>query len=202
MRFNIGKKRISDSKLNAPMGEAKNNKPSINGTPMLKELISTEMIQQRVRELGTLISADYEGKEILMVVLLRGSFIFSADLIRVLEPETIVDFMVVSSYQGEKSSGEVRILKDLAENIHNRDVLIVEDIVDTGLTLNKIMELLESRSPRSISICSMLNKPSRRLQPVDVRYIGFEVEDQFVVGYGLDMDQKYRQLPYIGEIVQ
>jgi len=169
---------------------------------MLKELISTEMIQQRVRELGTLISADYEGKEIFMVVLLRGSFIFSADLIRVLEPETIVDFMVVSSYQGEQSSGEVRILKDLAENIHDRDVLIVEDIVDTGLTLNKIMELLESRSPRSISICSMLNKPSRRLQPVDIRYIGFEVEDQFVVGYGLDMDQKYRQLPYIGEIVQ
>ncbi len=168
---------------------------------MLKELISEENIQQRVRELGQLISADYDGKNILMVVLLRGSFIFAADLIRVLKPETVVDFMVVSSYQGEQSSGEVRILKDLAENVHDRDVLVVEDIVDTGLTLNKILQLLESRNPKSIAICSMLNKPSRRMQPVDIQYIGFEVEDQFVVGYGLDMDQKYRQLPYVGEIV-
>lgn len=168
---------------------------------MLKELISEERIQERVRELGQLISADYEGREILMVVLLRGSFIFSADLIRVLQPETIVDFMVVSSYEGEETSGEVRILKDLAENIHGRDILIVEDIVDTGLTLNKILQLLESRNPNSIAICSMLNKPSRRLKPVDINYIGFEVEDRFVVGYGLDYNQKYRQLPYIGEIV-
>lgn len=168
---------------------------------MLKELISQEEIQRRIGELGQLISADYEGKEILMVCLLRGSFIFSADLIRVLEPDTVVDFMVVSSYQGEQSSGEVRILKDLAENVHDRHVLIVEDIVDTGLTLNKILQLLESRNPKSIAICSMLNKPCRRLQPVDIDYIGFEVEDRFVVGYGLDMDQKYRQLPYIGEIV-
>ena len=168
---------------------------------MLKELIPEEAIQQRVRELGKLISADYEGREILMVVLLRGSFIFSADLIRVLEPETIVDFMVVSSYEGETSSGEVRILKDLAENVHDRDVLIVEDIVDTGLTLNKILQLLESRNPKSVAICSMLNKPCRRLQPVDIQYIGFEVEDRFVVGYGLDYNQKYRQLPFIGEIV-
>jgi hypoxanthine phosphoribosyltransferase len=169
---------------------------------MLKELISREKIEKRIAELGQEISDAYAGKEILMVVLLRGSFIFAADLIRVLKPDTVVDFMVVSSYQGEKSSGEVRILKDLAENIHERDVLIVEDIVDTGLTLNKIMQLLESRNPKSISICSMLNKPSRRMQPVDIQYVGFEVEDQFVVGYGLDMDQKYRQLPFIGEITE
>lgn len=168
---------------------------------MIKELISEDAIQQRVRELGQLISADYEGRKILMVVLLRGSFIFAADLVRVLEPDTVIDFMVVSSYEGEESSGEVRILKDLAESVHNRDILIVEDIVDTGLTLNKILQLLESRSPRSVATCSFLNKPSRRLQPVEIRYIGFEVDDQFVVGYGLDFDQKYRQLPFIGEIV-
>lgn len=169
---------------------------------MLKELISKERIEQRVVELGQEISAAYAGKEVLMVVLLRGSFVFAADLIRVLKPDTVVDFMVVSSYQGEQTSGEVRILKDLAENIHERHVLVVEDIVDTGLTLNKIMQLLESRSPKSISICSMLNKPSRRIQPVEIQYIGFEVDDQFVVGYGLDMDQKYRQLPFIGEIIE
>jgi len=169
---------------------------------MLKELISKEKIKKRVKELGQEISTDYAGKEILMVVLLRGSFIFAADLIRELTADTIVDFMVVSSYQGEQSSGEVRILKDLAENIHEREVLIVEDIVDTGLTLNKILELLRSRSPKSISICSMLNKPSRRMQHVDIQYIGFEVQDQFVVGYGLDIDQKYRQLPYVGEIIE
>jgi len=167
---------------------------------MLKELISREKIQKRVTELGREISEDYAGKEIFLVVLLRGSFIFAADLIRELVPETVVDFMVVSSYQGKQSSGEVRILKDLAENIHARDVLIVEDIVDTGLTLNKIMQLLQSRSPNSIAICSMLNKPSKREQPVDIQYVGFEVEDQFVVGYGLDIDQKYRQLPFIGEL--
>ncbi|MFH2130598.1 MAG: hypoxanthine phosphoribosyltransferase [bacterium] len=168
---------------------------------MLKELISSKKIETRVAELGREISTAYAGKEIVMVVLLRGSFIFAADLIRVLEPETVVDFMVVSSYQGENTSGEVRILKDLADNIHGRHILIVEDIVDTGLTLNKILTLLQSRSPQSIAICSMLNKPSRRIQPVDIQYVGFEVEDQFVVGYGLDMDQKYRQLPYIGELV-
>lgn len=167
---------------------------------MLKELISKEKIQKRVVELGRKISEDYAGKEILMVVLLRGSFIFAADLIRELKPETVVDFMVVSSYQGEQTSGEVRIFKDLAENIHERHVLIVEDIVDTGLTLNKILQLLQSRNPKSIAICSMLNKPSKRMQPVDIQYIGFEVEDQFVVGYGLDIDQKYRQLPFIGEL--
>ncbi|MBU2646045.1 hypoxanthine phosphoribosyltransferase [bacterium] len=168
---------------------------------MLKELISSRKIKNRVAELGREISTAYAGKEIVMVVLLRGSFVFAADLIRVLEPETVVDFMVVSSYQGENTSGEVRILKDLADNIHGRHILIVEDIVDTGLTLNKILTLLQSRSPQSIAICSMLNKPSRRIQPVDLQYVGFEVEDQFVVGYGLDMDQKYRQLPYIGELV-
>lgn len=168
---------------------------------MLKEMIPTEEIQRRVRELGQLISHDYEGQEILMVVLLRGSFIFSADLIRELKPDTIVDFMVVSSYQGEETSGEVRILKDLAENIHDRHVLIVEDIVDTGLTLNKILQVLESRNPKTLKICSMLNKPSRRIKPVDIDYVGFEIEDRFVVGYGLDLDQKYRQLPFIGEMV-
>jgi hypoxanthine phosphoribosyltransferase len=172
------------------------------GYAMLKKLFSKRAIDQRVRELGNIISEDYRDTELVMVVLLRGSFIFAADLIRVLKPEVVVDFMVVSSYQGVETSGEVRILKDLAENIHDRDVLIVEDIVDTGLTLDKIVTLLKSRNPRSVEICSMLNKPSRRIKPIDLRYVGFEIDDEFVVGYGLDMDQQYRQLPYIGYLTE
>jgi len=125
---------------------------------------------------------------------LRGSFIFAADLIREIEPNVCVDFLKVSSYQGEESSGEVRILKDLDENIHDKDVLIVEDIVDTGLTLSKILEVLKSRNPKSLEVCSLLNKPSRRVRPVDVKYVGFTIADRFVVGYGLDVNQKYRQL--------
>ena len=166
----------------------------------MKELISSSQIDTRVRQLASEITSDYKGKEIIIVVLLRGSFIFAADLVRHLGVETVIDFMVVSSYQGEESSGEVRILKDLAENIHDRHVLIVEDIVDTGLTLDKILMLLSGRNPKTIAVCSFLDKPSRRIRSVSIDYIGFTIEDEFVVGYGLDMNQKYRQLPYIGVI--
>lgn len=164
-------------------------------------LISESEIAIKTAELAKQISIDYQGKEILMVVLLRGSFIFAADLIRKIKPDVIVDFMVVSSYHGEESSGEVRIIKDLSQNIHGKNVLIVEDIVDTGLTLTKILDLLGSRNPESMKVCTLLSKPSRREKEVDVAYCGFEIEDKFVVGYGLDVNQKYRQLPNIVELV-
>ena len=162
---------------------------------MIKEILLTEeRIKERVRILGKEISNDYQNREIMMVVLLRGSFIFAADLIREIVPDVCVDFLKVSSYQGEESSGEVRILKDLDENIHDKHVLIVEDIVDTGLTLVKILDVLKSRNPKSLEICTLLDKPARRLRPVNVKYTGFTIADRFVVGYGLDVNQKYRQL--------
>ncbi len=169
---------------------------------MLSVFISEEEIRKRVKELGEEISNDYKGEEIVVVVLLRGSFIFTADLVRAIEGDVIVDFMVVSSYQGMETSGEVRIFKDLAENIHDRHVLIVEDIVDTGLTLTKILDVLNSRNPKSLKTCSLLSKPSRRIKEVDIKYVGFTIEDKFVVGYGLDLDQKYRQIPYIAEMTE
>ena len=164
--------------------------------------ISKEEIRKRTEELGREISKDYEKKELLMVVLLRGSFIFSADLIREVRSDVVVDFMKVTSYVGQESSGEVRILKDLDENIHGRHVLIIEDIVDTGLTLNKILELFQSRQPKSIEICTLLSKPSRRVMEVQAKYVGFEIEDRFVIGYGLDLDQRYRHLPDLMEMVE
>ena len=164
--------------------------------------IPKENIQKRIVELGREISEDYQGKELLMVVLLRGSFIFSADLMREITGNIVVDFMKVSSYVGRQSSGEVRILKDLDENVHDRHILIVEDIIDTGLTLKKILELLKSRNPKSMEICALLNKPSRRIVGVNSKYIGFEIDDKFVFGYGLDVDQKYRHLPDIMEMLE
>ncbi len=168
----------------------------------IEVFISEEDVKKRVQELGKQISKDYKGEEIVVVILLRGSFIFAADLVRAIEGDVIADFMVVSSYQGMETSGEVRIFKDLAENIHGRNVLIVEDIVDTGLTLTKILEVLNSRNPKTLHTCSLLSKPSRRIKEVDIKYVGFTIEDKFVVGYGLDLDQKYRQIPYIAELVE
>ncbi len=167
---------------------------------MYKVFISELQIKERIAQLGEEISEKYKGEEIVMVVLLRGSFMFAADLARAIDGNVIVDFMVVSSYQGMETSGEVRIFKDLAENIHDRNVLIVEDIVDTGLTLTKILEVLKSRNPKSLETCSLLSKPSRRIKQVDIKYVGFSIEDKFVIGYGLDLDQKYRHLPYIAEM--
>jgi hypoxanthine phosphoribosyltransferase len=169
---------------------------------MLKVFISETQLQTRVAALGKEITEHYQGEEIIIVVLLRGSFIFAADLARAIESSVIIDFMVVSSYQGMETSGEVRIFKDLAEHIHDRHVLIVEDIVDTGLTLAKILEVLKSRNPKSLETCSLLSKPSRRVKKVAIKYIGFTIEDKFVVGYGLDFDQRYRQLPYIAEMTE
>jgi hypoxanthine phosphoribosyltransferase len=167
-----------------------------------KVLFPEAVIKEKVRELGEIISKDYEGKEIIAVCLLRGSFIFAADLIREIKPNVIVDFMSVSSYVGEETTGEVRILKDLDENVNGKHVLIVEDIIDTGLTLDKMLAVFKGRNPASLEICTLLSKPDRRRIDIDVKYVGFEIEDKYVLGYGFDKDQKYRQLKDIVEIVR
>jgi hypoxanthine phosphoribosyltransferase len=162
-------------------------------------LIEKEQLAERVRELGEEISADYAGKEILMIGVLRGAVIFMADLARAISLPVSLDFMAVSSYGAStSSSGVVRILKDLDEELAGRHVLIVEDIIDSGLTLNYLVENLRSRHPASVKLCTLLNKPSRRKAPVHVDYNGFTIPDYFVVGYGLDYAEKYRNLPFIG----
>jgi len=160
-------------------------------------LITEEKIRQRVNELAKQISADYRGSQPLLVGLLKGSFIFLADLARALDIDSEIDFMTVSSYGNSMENSEVRILKDLGEPIQGRDVLIVEDIIDTGLTLSRILELLAARHPRSLKVCTLLNKPSRRKVSVGVDYNGFDIEDVFVAGYGIDFAQKYRNLPQL-----
>ncbi|HDY7714356.1 TPA: hypoxanthine phosphoribosyltransferase [Vibrio vulnificus] len=166
-------------------------------------MISEQTVQERVRELGKQITAHYQGSEDLVLVgLLRGSFVFMADLARAIELTHQVDFMTASSYGNTmESSRDVRILKDLDDDIKGKDVLIVEDIIDTGNTLNKIKEILSLREPKSIEICTLLDKPSRREVPVAVKWVGFEIPDEFVVGVGIDYAQKYRHLPFIGKVV-
>lgn len=162
-------------------------------------LIDVGQLAKRVKELGEEITADYAGKEILMVGVLRGAVIFMSDLARAVQVPVAIDFMAVSSYGAStSSSGVVRILKDLDEDLNGRHVLIVEDIIDSGLTLNYLVDNLKARNPASLKLCTLLNKPSRRKATVHVDYNGFTIPDYFVVGYGLDFDEKYRNLPYIG----
>ncbi|MCQ2565816.1 MAG: hypoxanthine phosphoribosyltransferase [Clostridia bacterium] len=161
-------------------------------------LITKEELDKRVAELGAKITEDYKGESVLLIGILKGSVPFMADLMRHIDLDVCIDFMSVSSYGGAtKSSGVVRILKDLDSDIKGKNVIIVEDIIDSGLTLSYLKDYLLSRNPASMRICTLLDKPSRR--KVDLRgdYVGFEVEDKFIVGYGLDIDQKYRNLPYI-----
>ncbi len=172
---------------------------------MLKEdmaeiLITEEELRARVAELGKAISVDYQGKDLLAVCILRGAIIFLSDLTRQITIPHEIDFMAVSSYGGGRteSSGVVRILMDLRANIGGRDVLIVEDIVDTGLTLTYIIDNLKTRRPASLRTCTLLNKQARREVDVSVDYIGFDIPDKFVVGYGLDYGEKYRNIPFIG----
>lgn len=156
-------------------------------------------IRARVAELGKEIRKDFgEDEPILLVAVLKGAFIFLADLVRSIPGEVALDFIAVSSYAGTTSSGEVRLNKDLDRSIEGRHVIIVEDIVDTGLTLSYLHEILHARAPKSLRTACLLSKPSRRKVDVPVEYIGFTIEDRFVVGYGLDYDERYRQLPYIG----
>ena len=162
-------------------------------------LISEKQIHEKVRELAEGIDRDFEGEEILLIGLLRGSVIFLSDLARELKTEATIDFMVVSSYGNKmESSRDVKILKDLEEDIKGRNVIIVEDIIDTGNTLQKVQQILQTREPKDIRICTLLDKPERREVEIRVDYTGFQIPDEFVVGYGIDFAQKHRTLPYVG----
>lgn len=164
-----------------------------------KVLYSEEILAKRIEELGKEIATDYEGKELLVVGILKGSNIFMSDLVRKINIPVKLDFMMVSSYgNATESSGVVKIIKDLENGIKNLHVLIVEDIIDSGLTLNYLKAMLETRNPASVKICTLLDKPARRKAQVPVDYIGFEVPDEFIVGYGIDYAEHYRNLPYIG----
>ncbi|MBO5517231.1 MAG: hypoxanthine phosphoribosyltransferase [Firmicutes bacterium] len=164
-------------------------------------LISKEELAAKVAELGAQISKDYEGEELFLIGILKGSVPFMADLMRAITLDVEMDFMSVSSYgSGTKSSGVVRILKDLDSDIAGKNVLIVEDIIDSGLTLAYLKEYLAKRNPKSIKIVTMLSKPARRKADLEADYTGFVIDDKFIVGYGLDIDQKYRNLPYISWI--
>ena len=163
-------------------------------------LVTEEQMKAKVAELGAQISRDYAGKDLLLVSILKGAVVFMADLMREVKIPCAIDFMVVSSYGGANTSstGLVKIIKDLDADLTGRDVLIVEDIVDSGRTLGYLMEILRKRNPKSLHLCTLLDKPERRVTDVKVDYTGFNIPDEFVVGYGLDYDQKYRNLPYIG----
>ncbi|HEY8317043.1 MAG TPA: hypoxanthine phosphoribosyltransferase [Gaiellaceae bacterium] len=162
-------------------------------------LIDEQSLQRRIAELGEEISHDYTGRDLLLVGVLKGAVFFMADLMRGLSIPCEIDFMAISSYgDSTDSSGVVRILKDLDINIEGRDVLVVEDIIDSGLTLSYLMRNLEAREPASLEICALLTKPERREIEVPVRYVGFEIPNRFVIGYGLDFAERYRNLPYVG----
>lgn len=164
-----------------------------------KILISESQIQDRVRELGAHISTDYSGKDLLLVCVLKGGVLFLSDLLRAITIPVSIDFMATSSYgESTESSGVVRIIKDLDIPIEGRDVLIIEDIIDTGHTLDYLLRILDERTPASLRICALLNKVERREVEIQVDYIGFEIPNEFVVGYGLDYDEHYRNLPYVG----
>ncbi len=166
---------------------------------VLRVLLSEDEIRAKVQEMGKKLTEDYKGKNLLLVTVLKGAVVFLADLMRQIDVPAEIDFMVVSSYgSGVKSSGVVKIIKDLDIPLAGKDILIVEDILDSGMTLSYIKELLQSRGPRSIRIATLLDKPARRKVDLQADYVGFEVPDEFVVGYGLDFDEKYRNLPYIG----
>ncbi len=162
-------------------------------------LIDEDRLRARVVELGEEVSADYAGRDLLLIGVLKGAVFFMADLMRTLGIPCEIDFMAISSYGAQTdSSGVVRILKDLDINIEGRNVLVVEDIIDSGLTLQYLMRNLEAREPASLEVCALLTKPDRREIDVPVRYIGFEIPNRFVVGYGLDFAERYRNLPYVG----
>ena len=167
----------------------------------IKVLITEEEVDARIRELGEKISKEYEGKQIHLICVLKGGVFFMCELAKRITVPVSMDFMCVGSYgDGTKSSGVVRLAKDLDESIENKEVLIVEDIIDSGNTLYYLMDVLRQRKPASLRLCTLLDKPDRRVKDVHVDWTGFEIPDEFVVGYGLDYAQKYRNLPYIGVV--
>lgn len=168
----------------------------------IKVLIPEEDINKRIKEVAGILNEEYKGKELHLVCVLKGGVFFMVELAKELTVPVTMDFMAVSSYGSNTvSSGNVKIIKDLDQSIVGRDVLVVEDIVDTGRTLACLMELLQERDPKSIKLCTFLDKPDRRLVPIEADYTCFKVPDKFVVGYGLDYDQQYRNLPYVGEVI-
>lgn len=161
----------------------------------LRPLLSEEQIQRRIREMGARIDADYPDGTLYLICILKGACYFLSDLSRAIERDTFIDFMGISSYgRGSSTSGEVKITKDLDISLEGADVLVVEDIIDSGVTLHYLTGLLKQRNPKSVRIATLLDKPERRLRPVDVAYVGFSIPDEFVVGYGLDFAEKYRNL--------
>lgn len=183
------------------MSSTTNHSPTaVLENDIAKILITRQALNQRVAELGSQISRDYQGKDLLLVCVLKGGILFLSDLARAIRIPHAIDFMAISSYGGGRteSSGVVRILMDLNANIENRNVLIVEDIIDTGRTLAYITENLRTRNPASLKICTLLNKPSRREVQVPIDYVGFDIPNEFVVGYGLDYNEWYRNLPFVG----
>ena len=175
-----------------------NLQPSEFSQPNLEVLISAENIQARIKELGAKITQDYVGKNLLLICVLKAC-IFLGDLVRNIDLPLSLDFMAVSSYgAASKSSGEVRILKDLDTSLKGKDILVVEDIVDTGLTLNYLQDIFRRRDANSVAVVALLDKPSRRIRQVEVAYVGFEIPNAFVVGYGLDYAERYRNLPFVG----
>lgn len=165
----------------------------------IKVLLSEEEVDARIKEMGEQISKEYAGKQIHLVCVLKGGSFFMCELAKRISVPVSLDFMSVSSYGSEtKSSGVIKIVKDLDEPLRDKDVLVVEDIVDSGRTLSYLMEMLKDRGPKSLRLCTLLDKPDRRVVDVNVDYTGFQIPDEFVVGYGLDYDQRYRNLPYIG----
>ncbi len=166
-------------------------------------LIAEEDVDKKIREIAEKISKDYEGKTVTLICILKGSVFFTCELAKRITIPIKLDFMSVSSYgAGTESSGRVKIIKDLDDSVEGKDIIVIEDIIDSGRTLSHLMTLLSSRKPNSIKLCTLLDKPDRRVVPVDVDYTGFNIPDKFVVGYGLDYDQNYRNLPYIGVIEQ
>ena len=164
-------------------------------------LIPQKELEQRIREMAVQISKDYEGEELHLVCILRGSIFFTCELAKYITVPVTIDFMSVSSYgDGTESSGRIKIMKDLDDSIKDKNVLVIEDIIDSGRTLAHLMSFLKVREPKSLKLCTLLDKPDRRVVNVDVDYVGMEIPDLFVVGYGLDYAQKYRNLPYIGVV--
>jgi hypoxanthine phosphoribosyltransferase len=165
----------------------------------IRVLIPEKDVAARIEEMGRRISEDYEGKQVHLICVLKGGVFFMCELAKKINVPVSLDFMSVSSYgDGTSSNGVVRIVKDLDESLEGKDVLVVEDIIDSGRTLSYLLEILEKRKPKSMRLCTLLDKPDRRVRDVKVDYVGFEIPDEFVVGYGLDYAQKYRNLPYIG----
>ncbi len=167
----------------------------------VRVMISEEDVDRRIAEIGAQISKDYEGQSVHLVCILKGSIFFTCELAKRITVPVTLDFMSCSSYGGDtKSSGVVKLVKDLDHPLEGKNVIVIEDIIDSGRTLSYLLEILSARKPESLKLCTLLDKPDRRVKPVDVDYTGFEIPDEFVVGYGLDYDQRYRNLPYIGVI--